>query len=434
MNPTRSFSPTRSAAQALDTADELAPFRRRFHLPRPQRDAEAARQPVVYLCGHSLGLQPRHAADLVGEVLTDWQRLAVDAHFDAGRPWYSYHEQVTGGLARVAGCQPDEVVAMNSLTANLHLMMAGFYRPDGARHRILIESGAFPSDRYAVDSQLRWRGLDPATARLDIAPREGEHALRTDDIVATIDRHADTLALVLLPGVQYLSGQLLDIAAIARTCRRHGIVFGVDAAHAIGNVALRLHDWDVDFAVWCSYKYLNAGPGAVAGCFVHARHARRTPALAGWWGHDKRRRFRMAPDFDPIPGAEGWQLSNPSVLALAPLIASLELFDEAGIRRLAAKSRRLTGYLEYLLTEWLPREVEILTPAERGAQLSVRLRVEPARAHAAFERLRAAGIVADWRAPDVIRMAPVPLYNRFQDAWLAADALTRVLGTGRTGG
>lgn len=421
-NPRSAFTATLRTARELDGTDRLAPLRRQFHLPA---GSDGRR---IYLCGHSLGLQPRTTAALLAEVLDDWRTLAVSAHFDATRPWYDYHRQVTAGLSDLAGAAAGEVVAMNSLTVNLHLMMASFYRPEGDRCRVLIEGGAFPSDRYAVDSQISWHGYEPAQARLEVLPREGESSLRTGDLLEVIERNASQLALVLLPGVQYLNGQALDIPAIAATCRRHGIALGLDLAHAIGNLPLSLHDWGVDFAVWCSYKYLNAGPGAVGGCFVHERWARAgLPRLAGWWGHDPRSRFDMPETFRPIPGAEGWQLSNPSILGLVPLIASLELFAQAGIRSLHAKSRQLTGFLEFLLREWLGDELEILTPAARGCQLSIRLRGGRQRAQRVFDTLTELDVIADWRSPDIIRMAPVPLYNRFQDVFRAAEALRDAL-------
>ncbi len=421
-DPREHFTATLRAARELDGADRLARFRRHFHLP-PGR---AGRR--IYLCGHSLGLQPRGAAAVLAEVLDDWRQLAVDAHFDATRPWLDYHRQVSSDLALLAGAEPSEVVAMNSLTVNLHLMMASFYRPEGARHAVLIEAGAFPSDRYAVDSQIAWHGHHPAGARIEVGPRQGEWQLRTEDLIERIEAERSRLALVLLPGVQYLTGQVLDIAPIAAVCRKHDIPLGLDLAHAIGNVPLRLHEWDVDFAVWCSYKYLNAGPGAVAGCFVHARHARADlPRLAGWWGHDQRSRFDMPEAFRPMPGAEGWQLSNPPILALAPLLASLAVFRQAGIRQLHAKSQRLTGFLETLLGAWLEDDVEIITPPERGCQLSLRLSGGRTRARKVFETLAEHDVVADWREPDTLRLAPVPLYTRFQDVYRAADALRRIL-------
>jgi|RhiMetdeSRZDD1v2_1073273.scaffolds.fasta_scaffold151905_2 kynureninase len=401
-------------ARQLDAKDPLARFRTRFHMPR-HGDGEA-----VYLCGNSLGLQPVTAAALVQETLEDWQRLAVRAHFEARHPWMPYHELATSRMAQLVGAEPIEVVCMNSLTVNLHLMMVSFYRPTTQRHRILMEVGAFPSDRYAVESQIRFHGYDPREALVLAAPRPGESSLRMEDLEALIQRNADTLALVLLPGVQYYTGEVYDFERIVRAARRRGIPIGLDLAHAVGNVPLQLHEWEVDFAVWCSYKYLNAGPGAVAGCFVHERYARDTerPRFAGWWGHDKASRFQMGPRFAPIPGAEGWQLSNPPILSFAPLLASLEIFAEAGMDALRAKSLQLSGYLEMLLKDALGEQLDILTPlapSQRGCQLSVRLLGGATRGRALLWQLEARGIVCDWREPDVIRVAPVPLYNRFAD-------------------
>jgi kynureninase len=413
-------------ARQLDAKDPLGHFRARFHVPR--HGASEA----VYLSGNSLGLQPVTAAAYVEEVLEDWRRLAVRAHFEARHAWMPYHEYATEHMARLVGADPSEVVCMNSLTVNLHLMMVSFYRPTSGRHRILMETGAFPSDRYAVESQLRFHGYDPREALVLAAPRPGETSLRTEDVEALIERNADTLALVLLPGVQYYTGEVYDMERIAQAARSRGIVIGLDLAHAVGNVAVALHDWDVDFAVWCTYKYLNAGPGAVAGCFVHARHARdrERPRFAGWWGHDKATRFQMGPRFSPIPGAEGWQLSNPPILAFAPLLASLEIFSEAGMEALRYKSLQLSGFLEMLLKETLGEHVEILTPlapAQRGCQLSVRLKREVTRGRALLPLLESRGVVCDWREPDVIRVAPVPLYNRFADVHDFVAAIAELL-------
>lgn len=374
----------------------------------------------VYLCGNSLGLQPKSAARYLEEELEAWRCFAVEAHFRGLRPWKDYHEQFAASLAMLAGAREDEVVCMNGLTVNLHLLMVSFFRPTARRFKILIERAAFPSDRYAVVSQLRFHGLDPGSALLEVAPRAGESALRDDDISAAIREAGDSLALVLLPGVQYLSGEALDIARLTGDAHAVGALAGWDLAHAIGNLPLAMHDADADFAVWCSYKYLNGGPGAVGGAFVHARHREDAglPRFAGWWGHEKAARFRMQPDFVPIPGAEGWQLSNPPVLGMAALLASLALFMEAGMARLRTKSLALTGLLEHLLDESLPERVEILTPRDpkrRGCQLSLRLRDGRETGRAVHARLGAAGIACDWREPDVIRVAPVPLYNRFTD-------------------
>ncbi len=415
-----------SAAQ-LDAGDALARFAAEFHHPR-----DVAGRKLVYLCGHSLGLQPVSARSFVEQELADWQRLGVLGHHAGARPWIDYHEQAAGALAELAGAGEDEVVAMNSLTVNLHLMMVSFFRPDGARNRVLIEQSAFPSDRYAVVSQLQFHGLSAAEHLIEVAPRPGERTLRTEDLIERLEREGPRLALVLLPGVQYLTGQLLDAAAVTAAARAAGASVGLDLAHAIGNVPQRLHDWNADFAVWCSYKYLNAGPGAIGGCFVHERHGRRVdlPRFAGWWGHDKARRFDMEPDFRPIPGAEGWQISNPPVLSAAPLLASLDVFRRAGMARLRDKSVALTGFMQRLIEARLAGSVEILTPAaaaERGCQLSLRLKPGSLEAKRCRDLLLAAGVIGDWREPDVLRLAPAPLYNSYQDVYTAVDALARAV-------
>jgi len=421
------FSLERSFAEQQDRADALAKLRDEFRLP-----TRADGTQTVYLCGHSLGLQPKAVARVVQEELDSWAQRAVDGHFESQRPWLSYHERLAPPLARLVGAQPLEVVAMNTLTVNLHLMLATFYRPTRERSKILIEKHAFSSDRYAVASQVRLHGFDPQTAMLEIGPRPGEEAVRTEDVLDLIAREGAQLATVMLPGVQFLNGQRFDLRAIAQQARRAGCRVGFDLAHAIGNVPLELHDSGADFAVWCHYKYLNAGPGAVGGCFVHERHARdfELVRLAGWWGHDKASRFQMPHDLQPLPGAEGWQISNLPILAAAPLLASLPLFDAAGMPALRAKSVRLTGYLESLLRAQLADSLTILTPTDpeaRGCQLSLRLRRTPAEAHKVFDALAAAGITGDWREPDVIRVAPVPLYNTFVEAWEFVAALGRFL-------
>jgi kynureninase len=414
-------------AAALDAADELREFRARFRLP-----LAADGRPAIYFCGNSLGPQPVDAAARVHEILDDWARLGVRGHHDGDRAWLPYHERFAAPLARLAGARPHEVVLMNTLTVNLHLLMVSFYRPDARRRRVLIERGAFPSDRYAVVSQLQLHGCDPADALIEVGPRDGEALLRTDDVLAAIERAGDTLALVLLPGVQYLTGQVLDMAAITAAGRRSGAAVGWDLAHAIGNVPLELHDWDADFAVWCSYKYLCGGPGAIAGAYVHERHGRDAslPRLAGWWGHDKATRFAMGPEFRPIPGAEGWQLSNGPILSMAPLVAALELFDGAGIARLRRKSLALGDYARHLLAARLGDRIQVVTPADefRGCQLSLRLTRGVEAARRTFARLDAAGVIGDWREPDVIRLAPAPLYNTFDEVErcvAALDAATR---------
>jgi kynureninase len=398
-------------ALAEDAADPLASFRDDFHIPQNADGSDQA-----YFCGNSLGLQPRDTRQALIDELEDWQTLAVEAHFNAKHPWMPYHEFVREDLAAVVGALPHEVVAMNSLTTNLHLMMVSFYRPTTERPAILIEKHAFPSDRYAVESQIRFHGYDPASALIEIEGDEADGAISDVAIQRVLDEHGSRSALVLLAGVQYRTGQAFDLRAITEAAHRKGCIVGFDLAHAAGNLALRLHDSQCDFAVWCSYKYLNSGPGAVGGCFVHERHARtERPRFAGWWGHDQDSRFRMGPDFAPMPGADGWQLSNPPILALAPLRVSLAIFRRAGMDALRRKSVALTGYFESLLRERLDRVLEIATPREperRGCQLSLRVRGGREDGRALFDHLNAIGIVVDWREPDVIRAAPTPLYNR----------------------
>ncbi len=418
------FNASAGCAAALDAADPLARFREEFMFPR-----DDSGQPVVYLCGNSLGLQPVRAGRYVREELEDWAAHGVEGHFRARRPWLPYHRLATAGLARLAGATANEVVAMNTLTVNLHLLMASFYRPQGRRRKILIESTAFPSDRFAVESQLRFHGADPRADLLEWRPRDDE-TLHMDDLRALVAAHAGQLALLLLPGVQYLNGQVLDMAAICALGREAGASVGLDLAHAIGNVPLALSDWGPDFAAWCSYKYLNGGPGAIAGAFVHARHLGGDPSrtLLGWWGNREATRFRMAPEFEPAATAELWQLSNPPILSLAPVVASLELFGEAGFDALVEKSRRLTAWLDFLLAERIgPRVRSITPPAARGCQLSLRVDDDAAGAQAVFERLSARHVIADWREPNVIRVAPVPLYNSFRDLWEFVDRLAGAL-------
>ncbi|HEU4993132.1 MAG TPA: kynureninase [Luteimonas sp.] len=415
---------------ALDAADPLSALRGEFHLPR-HAGAEQA-----YFCGNSLGLQPRGARAVVDEVMRKWADEAVEGHFLAPAPWMPYHELVRDGLARVVGAQPPEVVAMNSLTANLHFMLASFYRPTRERPAILMEAGAFPSDRYALESQVRFHGFDPATDLIEVQPDAADGTFSMAAIAGAIERHGPRIATIVWPGVQYRTGQAFDLAEIARLGHAAGAVVGFDLAHAVGNLPLQLHEDGADFAVWCHYKYMNAGPGAVAGCFVHERHARTDrPRLAGWWGHDQSSRFRMGPEFVPTPGADGWQLSNPPILGLAPLRASLDLFARAGgMEALRERSLRLTGYLEALIRERLADVLQVVTPsdpAQRGAQLSLRVAGGRARGRALFEFLEGQGIVGDWREPDVIRISPAPLYNNHADilrfvrgveAWRGAGA------------
>jgi len=416
-------------AAEMDAGDPLAHFRDRFWIPMTNSGEDC-----IYFCGHSLGLQPKTIQAFVEQELRDWKELGVEGHFHAKAPWMPYHRLLTRQTASVVGALPAEVVVMNSLTVNLHLMMASFYRPTPERHKILIEASAFPSDQYAVKSQILFHGFDPASSLLEVAPREGEFCLRNDDIEELIEREGKSIALILMGGVNYLTGQVFDMEAITKAGHRQGCVVAFDLAHAAGNIPLRLHDWGPDFAAWCSYKYLNGGPGCVAGCFVHERHARAfdLPRFCGWWGHDEKTRFQMGPDFHPMEGAEGWQLSNPPILTLAALRASMKIFDEAGMSNLRAKSESLTGYLEFLLDrirvdQTKPAKFSVTTPRDpqrRGAQLSIRF-LEPGRA--VYERLTAQGVIGDWREPDTFRFAPVPLYNSYTDVYRFAQQLTEAL-------
>lgn len=401
-------------AAAMDAHDPLAHFRDGFCFPKTKSGEDC-----IYLCGHSLGLQPKTAGAYVEQELRDWARLGVEGHFHAQNPWVPYHRLLAEQTAALVGAEPAEVVVMNSLTANLHLMMASFYRPTAKRHKILVEHGAFPSDQYAVKSQIRFHGCDPGTSLIELMPRDGEFCMRDEDIEKLIDREGESIALIMLGGVNYVTGQLFDMPGITLAGHRKGCVVGFDLAHAAGNIPLRLHDWGPDFAVWCSYKYMNGGPGCVAGCFVHERHSRawELPRFAGWWGHDEKTRFQMGPDFQPMAGAEGWQLSNPPIMALAPLRASMDIFADAGMDRLRAKSVSLTGYMELLLGQQPSPDFTISTPCEperRGAQLSIRL---SRRGRELCDKLAAAGVIGDWREPDTFRVAAMPLYNSYQDVY-----------------
>ncbi|MDE2248809.1 MAG: kynureninase [Xanthomonadaceae bacterium] len=400
-------------AHARDAADPLRAFRGEFLIP-PHEGRDS-----VYFCGNSLGLQPRAVREAVNAELDYWGELGVEGHFKGRLPWMDYHEFVRDDLATLVGARPSEVVAMNTLGVNLHLMMVSFYRPTVERPAILIEAGAFPTDRYAVESQIRFHGFDPATALIELEADEANGLISTAAIERVLAEHGARIALVMLPGVQYRNGQAFDLKAIAELGHRHGCMVGFDLAHAVGNLPLQLHDSGADFAIWCSYKYLNSGPGAVGGTFVHERHGSSTlPRFAGWWGHDKSTRFQMGPQFVPTPGADGWQLSNPPILALAPLRVSLDIFRRAGMARLREKSVQLTGYLDHLVRTELAGMLEVVTPAEasrRGAQLSIRVVGGRAQGRALFEYLMLQGIIGDWREPDVIRISPAPLYNRFAD-------------------
>jgi kynureninase len=417
----------RAAAAAHDAADPLAGFAAEFHHPE-----DSAGRKVLYFGGHSLGLQPKSAAAMIEQELADWRRLGVLGHHEAMRPWIPYHERAAPALAELVGGTESEVIAMNSLTVNLHLMMVSFFRPSATRNKILIESSAFPSDRYAMVSQLEFHGLNAARHLIEMQPRAGERTLRTADLIERIEREGAQLALVLLPGVQYLTGQCLDVEPLIAAARRVGAMVGLDLAHAIGNTPLHLHDWNPDFAVWCSYKYLNAGPGAVGGCFVHERHARNfeLPRFAGWWGHNKADRFLYDPKFDPIEGAQGWQISNPPILSTAPLLASLQIFQRAGMPALRKKSIALTGFMQALIEQRLAKRVEIITPSEpnqRGCQLSLRIARPAAEAKRALKVITEAGVIGDWREPDVLRLAPIPLYNSFADVFAAVESIERAV-------
>lgn len=417
------FEPSLEFARRADQADPLRAFRSRFAMPRDANGTE-----LVYLAGHSLGLLPLAARGVVNEELDEWAKLGVLGHESAQRPWIPYHENLTAGLQALTGAQASEVIAMNSLTVNIHMMLASFYKPAGTRRKIVIEAGAFSSDRHAVASQIAWHGLDPRTELIELAPAESEDLVPASAVEALLATSGGEIALLWWPGVQFRTGQSFDIARLTRAAREAGCLIGLDLAHSVGNVPLSLHDDDVDFAVWCGYKYLNAGPGAIGGAFVHERHANTWPRLAGWWGHEASTRFEMKPGFRAAAGAAGWAVSNPPVLAAAPLIASLAIFQEAGLERLRAKSIELTAYFEFLLDR-LGSDVKLISPrdaAARGAQLSFRI-VGPGRGAKVFAWLGAHGVACDWRDPDVIRAAPVPLYNSFEDVFAFTERLTQAL-------
>lgn len=406
-------------ARRRDAADPLRSFREQFHFPR-HGDGDA-----IYLCGNSLGLQPKSTATLIAEELEDWAKLGVEGHFAGRRPWYGYHEMFAEPVAHVVGALPHEVVVMGSLTTNLHLLMVSFYRPTRERYKILIEANAFPSDRYAVASQARMHGFDPADAIVEFAPSEGEALLRTEDIEAWLGEHGHEVALVMFSGVNYYSGQAYDMRRITAAGHAAGARVGFDLAHAAGNLALELHDWGCDFAAWCTYKYLNSGPGGVGGAFVHERWASapELPRFAGWWGNDPATRFEMPDAFVPQRGAAGWQLSNAPVLAMAAHKAALDQFEVATMPALRAKSVAMTEYLLGLLDEIPTDRYRVITPrdpAARGGQISIQTRRD---GRALFEDLQRAGVICDFREPDVIRLAVAPLYNSFEDTWRFAEVL-----------
>lgn len=414
-------------ARGLDSNDPLKEFRSKFFIPRHNGNDS------VYFTGNSLGLQPKSTSQYVQQELDDWARLGVEGHFHAKNPWLPYHEIFPKQLSKIIGCRENEVVVMNQLTVNLHLLMVGFYRPAKKRFKIICEAKAFPSDQYAFESQVRFHGYDPAEAVIEVAPREGEHVIRMEDILSTIEEHGDSAALVIFGGVNYYNGQLFDMAAITKAGHAAGAFVGFDLAHAAGNVELKMHDWGADFACWCSYKYLNSGPGGVAGAFIHEKHVadQSIPRFAGWWGYNKEKRFKMEKGFEPIPTAEGWQLSNAPVLSMAAHKASLDIFEEAGMDRLHQKRNQLSGYLHFILNELngLGKEkiVEIITPEEenqRGCQVSMLMMRN---GKEIFSELVNQGVIADWREPNVIRIAPVPLYNSFEDVWHFGDIIRKII-------
>ncbi|MBS1518539.1 MAG: kynureninase [Bacteroidetes bacterium] len=414
------FSADFSLAEELDQRDPLKHFRDKFYMPLHKDGRE-----TIYLAGNSLGLQPKTVRKYLEQELKDWEDLAVEGHTKAKNPWLKYHEFLTAQTAVITGSKEEEVVNMNSLTTNLHLLFVSFYRPEKNRRKILIESSAFPSDHYAVQSQIRFHGYDVSDTLIEIAPRDGENKVRTEDIEEFIGRKGEEIALIWIAGVNYYTGQAFDIERITKAGHEKGCIVGFDLAHAAGNLELKLHEWNTDFAVWCNYKYMNGGPGAIGGAFVHERHIRDKdlPKFLGWWGHDKATRFLMDHKYIPIPTAESWQLSNPPVFQLAALKASLDIFEEAGMQKLREKSELMTSYMEYLINEKEGENIEIITPHEkneRGCQLSLRFREGGKRE---FGKLIENGVICDWREPDVIRAAPVPLYNSFEDVWKFAEML-----------
>ena len=414
------FENSLSFARELDKKDPLKVYRNLFYIP-----AKNGKE-FIYLCGNSLGLQPKTVEKHLKIELDDWRKLGVEGHLNAKRPWLYYHHFFKKSIAKLIGAKEDEVVVMNQLTVNLNLMLISFYRPQGKRNKILVEANEFPSDYYAIEQQIKLHGLNPVESIIEVMPREGEVTLRTEDITAKIEQHKDELALVMFSAVNYYTGQFFDCAEIGKACKKHGINYGLDLAHAIGNVELKLDEWGVDFATWCSYKYLNSGPGGVSGVFVNSKHAKSfdLPRLAGWWGNDEKTRFKMPKHFVPQPGAAGWQISNAPVLSMAAHKASLEIFDKAGIKALRKKSELLTGYLEFILKQKADgKAFNLITPTnkkDRGCQLSIQTK---ANGKKLFEKITKAGVIADWREPDVLRVAPVPLYNRFEEVWSFGELL-----------
>ena len=414
------YKNTADFALILDAKDQLRKYRNEFHIPLQKNGEEH-----IYMCGNSLGLQPKRTKEYLNQELEDWAAFGVGGHFHAKNPWMPYHEFLSESYAKIVGAKPAEVVAMNTLTVNLHLMMVSFYRPTEKRYKIIIEGDAFPSDIYAVESQIKHHGFSSENSLIKLRPRDGEFAVRAEDIQAIIEREGDKISLIMLGGVNYYTGQVFDFENITKLAQSKGINVGFDLAHAAGNIKLELHKWGVDFAVWCSYKYLNSGPGSIAASFVHEKHhAANLNRFAGWWGHNKEDRFKMPDSFNPIQSAEGWQLSNPPILSLAAIRASLSIFDEVGMDKLLVKSKELTNYLLYLLNTIDTDRIEIITPKERGCQLSLRVKNGN---KTLFDAITKKGVVADWREPDVIRVAPIPLYNSFQDIFNFYSVLKEAL-------
>ena len=404
------YKKTKEFAQILDNDDPLASYQSQFHFPY-QRDGNKH----IYLCGNSLGLQSKKTSDFVNQELEDWKNLGVEGHFHARNPWLPYHEFLSESYSKIVGAKATEVIAMNTLSVNLHLMLVSFYRPTKKRLKIIIEDDAFPSDIYAVESHISHHGLDPEKVLIKLKPRKEKAALRTDDITKYIKENSSEIALIMLGGVNYYTGQVFDMQKITKVAKENKIIVGFDLAHAAGNIKLALHEWGVDFAVWCSYKYLNSGPGSVGGVFIHEKHHEKSiPRFAGWWGHDKDSRFKMPDKFIPINTAEGWQLSNPPILSLAAVRASLSLFDEVGMENLIDKSKKLTSYLVFLMENLSSNRISIITPEERGCQISIRVLNGNKQL---FDEITTRGVIADWREPDVIRVAPVPLYNSYMDVF-----------------
>ncbi|GAA3624132.1 kynureninase [Flavivirga jejuensis] len=413
-------------AKLQDELDELSNYRNQFHIPKNKNGNE-----LIYMTGNSLGLQPKQTKAYINQELEDWANLGVDGHTEAKNPWLPYHEFLTKSMANVVGAKPIEVVTMNTLTANLHFMMVSFYKPTKKRYKIIIESDAFPSDKYAVESQLRHHGFDDKEGLILWKPRKNETLLRYEDLETILKKQGNEVALVMIGGVNYYTGQYFDLKRITKLGHNHDCIVGFDCAHGAGNVALNLHDSGADFAVWCTYKYLNSGPGSLSGCFVHERHAynKDLNRFTGWWSHNKQTRFNMRHEFDVLPGAEGWQLSNPPILSMAAIKASLDIFNEVGIKKLTDKSKKLTGYFEFLLNQLGEDTIKIITPKNpeaRGCQLSIQVLNADKTLH---DKLTEAGIISDWREPDVIRCAPTPLYNSFEDVYRMVDKLKEILNS-----